>query len=172
MQLEPAPPSPSVLGRLRAAACVLLAAGVPAAAHADPATASWQFEASTLAYGEKDRAKVLEPAVRLTRLFAGGASLAAQFAFDVITGASPTGARPSGGVQTITTPSGGTTTVVRRAVAADPFHDRRWPIDLDWQQPVGTLFDAGDRPALLDSRRTTSRRASARSSRSTPITAC
>jgi hypothetical protein len=131
-----------VLDKLRAAACVLLAAGVPAAAHADPAAPSWQLEASTLGYGEKTRAKVVEPAVRLTRLFTSGATLSGQLVFDVITGASPTGARPAGGVQTITTPSGGTQVVQAGTLPLTSFHDRRWAYDLDWGQPVGTLFKA------------------------------
>ncbi|MGH7742110.1 MAG: DUF3570 domain-containing protein [Candidatus Eiseniibacteriota bacterium] len=142
MQLDPISPAPSVLGRLRAAACVLLAAGAPAAAHADAATQPYQFEASTLMYAEKDRAKVLEPMARLTRLFSGGTLLGVQFAYDVITGASPTGARPSGGVQTITTPSGGTSTTQAGALPLTSFHDKRWALDLDWTQPAGALFNA------------------------------
>lgn len=142
MQLESGSPAPSVLGRLRAAACVLLAAGVPAAAHADAATPSWQLEASTLGYGEKSRAKVVEPAVRLTRLFASGVTLSGQLVYDVITGASPTGARPAGGVQTITTPSGGTSVTQAGALPLTSFHDKRLAYDLDWGQPVGALFKA------------------------------
>ena len=148
MQLEsgsPAqgePPAPAVLGRLRAAACVLLAAGLPGATHADPVTPSWQLEASTLGYSEKTRAKVVEPAVRLTRLFASGTTLSGQVVYDVITGASPTGARPAGGLQTITTPSGGTQVVQAGSLPLTSFHDKRWAYDLDWGQPVGTLFNA------------------------------
>jgi hypothetical protein len=142
VQLDSGAPASSVLDKLRAAACVLLAAGVPAAAHADPAAPSWQLEASTLGYGEKERAKVVEPAVRLTRLFTSGATLSGQLVFDVITGASPTGARPAGGVQTITTPSGGTQVVQAGTLPLTSFHDRRWAYDLDWGQPVGTLFKA------------------------------
>ena len=142
MQLDqPERPTP-VLGRLRAAACLLLAAGGPAVVHADPSTPAWQFETSTLLYGEKQRANVVEPVARISRLFADGQTIGAQFALDVITGASPTGARPASGVQTTTTPSGRVVTVGAGALPLTSFHDIRMAGDVDWSKPIGTLLTA------------------------------
>jgi hypothetical protein len=142
MQLDSSKRPPVVLGRLRAAACLLLAVGAPSISLADGSGPKYQFDASGLLYGEAGRAKVVEPTARITRLFDGGASLGAQFALDVITGASPTGARPIGGVQTVTTPSGRTQTVSAGELPTTSFHDVRKAVDLDWQQPIGSLFSA------------------------------
>jgi hypothetical protein len=131
-----------VLSRLRTAACVLLAVGVPAIAGADPASPRYQLDTSALLYGEAGRTKVVEPVARITRLFEGGGSLGAQVALDVMTGASPTGARPSGGIQTITTPSGNTKTVSAGELPVSSFKDTRGAVDLDWQQPIGAVFGA------------------------------
>src|SRR6185295_4508408 len=95
--------------RLSAAACVLLAAGAAPASHAEPAP-QWQLEGSALVYGEANRANVFEPVARITRMFASGQSLAAQFTLDAMTGASPTGAMPTGRAQPPTSASGQTTT--------------------------------------------------------------
>lgn len=142
MQLESSPRPAGVRGRLRAAACVLLAAGVPAAARADDAAPKYQLDASGLLYGEQGRAKVVEPVAKLTRLFGNGASLGAQFTLDVITGASPTGARPTTSVQTITNASGTSSTVQANQLPVTAFHDRRMAGDIDWTQPIGALFNA------------------------------
>jgi hypothetical protein len=102
--------------RLRAAACVLLAAAAPSGVRAQPApapTPHWQFDGSGLLYGEQSRARVVEPVARITRMFADGQALSAQFAVDAMTGASPTGALPTGTVQTTTSASGNTTTLGR-----------------------------------------------------------
>jgi hypothetical protein len=139
MQLAPAPGS--LRGRLGAAVCVLLAAGGGAAAHAEPA-AQWQFDGSGLLYGEKSRTTVGEPIARIARQFSDGQSLAAQFGFDTITGASPTGALPSGQIQTVTTPSGNTKTVQAGQIPTTAFRDNRASLDLEWRRPVGTLFTA------------------------------
>jgi hypothetical protein len=138
MQLDPAPRPSSVLSRLRAAACVLLAVGVPAVAAADETSPRYQLDASTLLYREAGRVTVIEPVARITRLFDGGGSLGAEFTLDVMTGASPTGGRPAGGIQTITTPSGNTQTVSAGELPMNPFRDERGAVDVDWQQPIGT----------------------------------
>jgi hypothetical protein len=143
MQLEPGERTPPVLGRLRAAACLLLAAGTPTVARAaDGATPQWQVETTALLYGESARAKVVEPMARLSRIFSNGQTLGAQFSLDVITGASPTGARPASGVQTTTTPSGRTVTVSAGELPMTSFHDVRKGLDLDWSAPIGTLLKA------------------------------
>ena len=66
---------------------------MPAAAGTTAPT-PWQFDGTALLYGELAKAQVLEPTGRITRMFANGQSLSAQFAVDVITGASPTGRCP------------------------------------------------------------------------------
>ncbi|MEP7027063.1 MAG: DUF3570 domain-containing protein, partial [Candidatus Eisenbacteria bacterium] len=139
MQLtSPRAPGP-VRSRLRAAACLLLASSLPAVAHAE-AGASTQIDTSLLLYGEMNRADVIEPAVRVTRLFANGHALSAQLGYDVITGASPTGAAPSGQVQTTTTASGGASTVAAGNVPVTSFRDRRTALDMDWRAPLGTVL--------------------------------
>jgi len=139
----------SIRSRLSAAVCVLLASGTPAVAQADPPT---QLDASLLIYGEQARAKVYEPTVRVTRLFPDGQTLSGQLALDVITGATPSGALPTGvsvpvpgggdEVQTVTAASGGGGGTVLSDPGAIPttrFNDARVAADLDWQKPLGLL---------------------------------
>ena len=142
MQLDAPSRPPSVLSRLRTAACVLLAVGVPVVAGADATSPKYQLDATTLLYREQGRVTVVEPVARITRLFEGGGSLGAEFALDVMTGASPTGGRPAGGIQTITTPSGNTQTVSAGELPTNPFRDERGAVDLDWQQPIGSRAGA------------------------------
>ncbi|HXO21373.1 MAG TPA: DUF3570 domain-containing protein, partial [Thermoanaerobaculia bacterium] len=78
-----------------------------------------------------------EPIVRATRLFADGQSLSAQLGIDVITGASPSGALPSGTVQTMTTASGRTVTVAAGGIPLTKFSDHRAGLDGEWQKPWG-----------------------------------
>lgn len=145
MQLTPAPGArrSPLRSRLGAAACMLLATGIPAAARADDANPTTQVDASTLLYGENQRTNVVEPEVRVTRLFSNGQSIAGQFGFDMITGASATGATPSGQTQVITTTSAsGTTskTVQAATIPTNMFRDNRMSGELSWTLPVGSLF--------------------------------
>src|SRR5512140_3290430 len=153
MQLESAgEPTPlsgktsPLRARLRAVAWLLLACGMPASARAQTAPA-WQFDGSALVYREKGRAEVIEPVGRITRIFDGGQTLSAQFGLDAITGASPSGALPSGGtVQTTTTASGRVTANPVGQIPVSPFHDLRGSADLDWVLPLGgflTLASSG-----------------------------
>jgi hypothetical protein len=139
MQLE-SPKRLSVLRtRLGAAAGALLAMGVPAAAQADgPPT--WQVDAATLYYSERSRTSVFEPFVRVTRMFADGQSLSGKLSIDTMTGATPTGALPSGQVHTTTTASGRVSTTAASDIPTTRFRDRRYALDLDWTKPIaGTL---------------------------------
>ena len=81
-----------------------------------------------------------EPTARITRKFAGGQSLSAQFGFDVITGASPSGALPTGETQTTTSASGNVTTIAPGRVPLDSFKDSRYAGDLEWQLPFLRSF--------------------------------
>ena len=139
MQLEGPSRTSSIRSRLGAAACLLLASGMPAIAHADGAATN-QFDAATLFYGETGRAKVFEPTARVTRLFPDGQSLSLQLGIDVITGASPSGALPSGRIQTTTTPSGNLMTVPAGQIPMTAFKDRRVSLDGDWQRPFLRVF--------------------------------
>ena len=137
MQLSAASSAPSLRARLRAAACVLLAAGAPVVAHAESATPAWQFEVTGLAYAEKARTTIFEPIARITRLWADGQSLSAQVTLDAMTGASPSGAQPSSQVVTTTSPSGTTSTSTVNEVPTKPFSDFRGAYALDWVRPIG-----------------------------------
>ena len=139
VQLTPTSRTSSVRGRLGAAACLLLAAGMPAMAQAESG-ATTQFDATALLYGERNRADVAEPTARITRRFADGQSLSAQFGFDVITGASPSGACPSGVAQTTTSASGTATTIPPGQVPLNAFKDSRYAADLEWQKPFLRSF--------------------------------
>ncbi|HEY0552704.1 MAG TPA: DUF3570 domain-containing protein [Thermoanaerobaculia bacterium] len=136
---EPAQPASSPLAlreRLSTAALALLL--VPAAAGAE--TAANQVDFTTLFYGEQNRTQVFEPIVRATRLFGDGQSLSAQLGLDVITGSSPSGALPSGSVQTMTTPSGRLITVPAGQIPLTKFEDHRAGLDIDWRKPWGSAF--------------------------------
>jgi hypothetical protein len=138
MQLSPASRT-SLRNRLGAAACLLLATGMPAMARAESGAVT-QFDATALLYGERNRANVTEPTARITRRFADGQSLSAQFGFDVITGASPSGASPSGVAQTTTSASGTVTTIPPGQVPLNAFKDSRYATDLEWQIPFLRSF--------------------------------
>lgn len=138
MQLE-GPPAPGERGRsirtqLRAAACVLLASAASRPAQAaDPAPTS-QIDVTTLFYNE--RVSVFEPAVRFTRLYPSGMSFHGQMIIDSITGASPTGALPSGVTQTVTSSSGQVSTVAGDSIPTRNFKDTRLALDGEWLKPL------------------------------------
>ncbi len=132
--------SGALRARLRAAACVLLAVGAPVIARAEAPAAKWQFDATGLAYGEKGRTTIVEPVGRLTRLFADGQSFSAQFTLDAMTGASPSGAQPSGKVVTTTSASGTVSTSRANELPTRPFRDMRGALDLSWVRPIGGDF--------------------------------
>ncbi len=138
MQLSTIDHAPAVRSRLRTAAVVLLASATPTLARADGAPTT-QVDASTLLYAEQGRTNVVEPVARVTRLFADGQTLSAQFGFDVITGSSPSGAMPSGRIQTTTTASGNVTTHAADQIPLSMFQDIRGSLDLEYGRPFGSL---------------------------------
>src|SRR5689334_4651821 len=153
VQLTPTQRLGSVRSRLGTAAWVLLATGLPAAAAGATGDSGTQLDTSLLTYGEQGRAKVIEPTVRVSRLFQDGQTLSGQIALDVITGASPSGALPSGvtppptpgvdQVQTVTAASGGGGGGAQApdpgAIPVVPFKDVRAAMDADWLKPFGPL---------------------------------
>jgi hypothetical protein len=118
--------------RLRAATCALLAIAGSASAE----SGDWHFEAATLKYSEQGRVSVVEPLVRLKRDLSNSRSLTGKVMFDVITGASPTGASPTNQVQTITSASGNTQQVTTGIVPVKRFRDHRAALNLDYEQPI------------------------------------
>src|SRR6185503_1657101 len=96
-----------------------------------------QIEASGLLYGEQQRTFILEPTVRVTRLFSSGQSLSALLGLDAMTGASPTGGTPSTRIQTVTAPSGTQHSIAPGRLPMLPFEDTRYSLDLEWQRPIG-----------------------------------
>jgi len=121
---------PGIRGRLGAAAALLLAPGAAGAA-----TPRWQVDLSGLLYGEKARATVVEPMVRVARLFPNGQALSATLGFDAVTGASPTGGIPTTTIQTTTTPSGRSQSTPVGTVPTNPFKDMRGSLDVAWTKP-------------------------------------
>jgi hypothetical protein len=140
--VEPAgSPSSNLALRERLGKAALALLLVPsAAAAADTAAATNQVDFTGLFYGEQSRVQVYEPIVRATRLFGDGQSLSAQLGIDVITGASPSGARPSAGVQTTTTASGHIVTIPAGTIPLVKFQDHRAGLDAEWQKPWGRIF--------------------------------
>ncbi len=124
--------------RLGKAALALLL--VPASAGAADSGAKTQIDYTTLLYGEQGRAQVVEPILRATRLFSDGQSFSLQLGFDSITGASPSGALPSGSFQSRTSPSGRVTTLKAGEIPTTSFSDRRTGLDAEWQKPFGGRF--------------------------------
>lgn len=120
-----------IRNRLRTATCVLLAVAGSAAAEGD-----WHLDTGALEYSEHGRVSVFEPVARLKRDLANGTSLAAKIVFDVMTGASPTGATPSDKVQTVTSASGNSQQVTSGVVPLGPFRDRRASVELEYEQPL------------------------------------
>lgn len=135
MQLEATQRATAVRAKLKAAACMLLASGASRLARgADGAPApSSQIDVTGLFYSE--RITVVEPTVRFTRLYPDGRSFFGQLTIDSITGASPSGALPSGETQTFTSASGVVRTTSANEIPTIDFKDTRYAVDGEWQHP-------------------------------------
>src|SRR5262249_42400163 len=140
MQLDPASQPTPLRKKLGRTALALALLDIPAAAHADVSTPTTQLDFTSLIYGEESRTRIIEPQVQATRLFPDGQSISAQFGLDVVTGASPSGALPSGEIQTSTTPSGNPITVPAGKIPMTQFTDQRYGLDGNWHKPLGRLF--------------------------------
>lgn len=138
MQLgEPNRRPTSIRAKLGAAACALLASSAPArAADVQPAN---QLDAANLLYGEAQRVTVVEPTARFSHLFDDGQSLYGDLTLDAITGASPSGAVPTGRVQTITTASGRVVTRAADQIPTNSFSDTRFAVGAGWVRPFWLL---------------------------------
>ena len=140
LQLEPAKPASALRDVLHTAALALLL--VPGAAKAAETDPSDRIDFTTLLYGEQSRTQVFEPVVRFTHLMPDGQWVSGQLGIDVITGSSPSGALPSGTVQTRTSASGRTITSPAGQIPMAPFKDRRVSLDAQWQKPWGRLVSS------------------------------
>ena len=139
MQLEPQKKPSSLRDALHTAAIALML--VPATAKAQAQQDSGdKIDVTSLYYSEQSRTQVVEPVVRFTHFLGEGQSISAQLGIDVITGASPSGALPSGTVQTRTSASGRVITSPAGAIPTAPFSDRRFALDTDWQKPWGRFI--------------------------------
>ncbi len=132
---DPAPRAPSIRGKLKAAACMLFASGVPGMARAADAGPTTQLDITGLYYSEASRVSVIEPTARFTRLYPNGQSFFAQLGIDAITGASPSGTVPSGTTQTVTSASGTVTTRSASEIPTTKFKDTRVALDGGWTKP-------------------------------------
>lgn len=139
LQLGAGRPCSPLRDKLSKAALAVTLLNLPAAVHADnkPTT---QMDITTLMYDEASRAQVVEPLVNVTRLYSDGQSLSAQFGLDVITGASPSGALPSGSGQTTTTPSGRIENIPAGEIPTTKFNDQRFGFDGNWNKPWNHYF--------------------------------
>jgi hypothetical protein len=113
---------------------MLLATGATPLAGAADNTPTNAIDFTTLLYSE--RITVVEPAVRFTRLYPSGMSFHGQMTIDSITGASPSGALPSGVTQTYTSASGQTKTISGSDIPTVDFTDTRYALDGEWFRPT------------------------------------
>jgi hypothetical protein len=132
MQLT-APAAGSIRGALAAAGAALLAPVTQAAAQ------DWKIDSALLYYQEGDgRVRAIEPVVSARRTDGNDRTWGVQLTYDSLTGASPNGAVPQPGVQTFTSPSGGSTYNIEGGrLPLDPsFHDTRVALNLSLEQPL------------------------------------
>ncbi len=139
MQLRRQDDIPAKRFKLHRAACALLSASATAAAASDGA-GSLQIDAASLLYAESGRTTVVEPVVRIKKLFRNGQSLALRGVYDSMTGASPNGALPTNRVQTFTTPSGNTFQVPVGETPLRSFQDNRFSIDAEYERPLHRML--------------------------------
>ena len=122
----------SIRGALTVLTATLLGSGAVQAVDEN------QLESSILLYSETDRVNAAEGIVSYSRAIKGNRILNARLTFDALTGASPSGATPSGEIQTYTRPSGnGTYTVTAGEIPLDDtFRDTRFSFDAGLTQPL------------------------------------
>ena len=116
---------------------MLLASGAPALAQSGDAAPTSQLDITGLYYGEAGRVTVTEPMARFTRVYPDGHSWFGQLVIDSISGASPSGAVPSGQTQTTTTASGHVTSSSANEIPTKTFADTRMALDGAWHAPFG-----------------------------------
>ena len=125
----------SIRGALTAITTALLGTVAVQAADGD------KLESSLLIYSETDRVQAAEAIVNYSRALAGGRMLTGRFTIDGLTGASPSGATPSSGIQSFTRPSGnGLYNAAPGEIPLDDtFKDTRFSFDGSFTQPLDRM---------------------------------
>lgn len=127
-----------------AAATAGLLAAVGAAP--DPVRAAgdepWELDTALLIYSEQDRVTVIEPVSRARLDLGDEEYLSVRVVVDSLTGSSASGAIPTTGPQTFTTPSGNATyTTPANQTPLDPsFLDTRVALNLEWEKPLSSAL--------------------------------
>jgi len=128
---------------LAAATCSLLGTAAPGVSVAADAEPQWDIESAFLYYGESDdRVKDLSLSAHATRDFGDERTLGLDLSVDSLTGASPSGAIATDGVQTFTSPSGRKTysTPAGEIPLDESFLDTRFALNGSWSQPLARLY--------------------------------
>ncbi len=128
---------------LAAATCSLLGTAAPSISIAADAEPKWDIESAFLYYGESDsRVKDMSVSAHAIRDFGDERKLGLDLSVDSLTGASPSGAMASSGVQTFTSPSGRDTYSTPAGVVPldDTFLDTRFALNGSWSQPLARLY--------------------------------
>jgi hypothetical protein len=122
---------------LLASTCALLGS-TPAVAD----SGDWSFDAGLLYYTETDGITAKEPTLLAKRDFGDDAYLKLNLVADSLTGATPTGGMPSSQPQTVTGPSGKSSTSQGAGVTPmdGNFHDQREAATVTWDQPFAELW--------------------------------
>jgi len=118
----------------------LAAAGLLGAVNtAQVSAADWDHEASVLYYGESD-GRVQDGSIKYKgkRTNDDDNVLTLNLGIDTLTGSSPSGIAPSGDVQVVATPSGGSTTTYQanKLTLDDTFLDTRVDLGASWDQSI------------------------------------
>jgi len=127
-----------------------------AVAHSDLFSSDnpWGVSSAILYYSEKDRVSVVEPVVQIKTEIDDGEFITFKFAYDSISGATPSGATPTNiartfgtTTQTTTSGSGGSTThttvplvTPAHALPLVNFSDERYAASVDWEQPLTRIL--------------------------------
>ncbi len=124
--------------KLSAATCALLSAAGSSYA-SEKFDSDLDINTSFLLYDEVDRVTTATTQVNVKKIVTEDDTASFSLAYDTITGATPTGEVPFGSVQTVTSPSGNTSTV---SASTKPFlnvKDERTAISGSWQHQLTRL---------------------------------
>ena len=146
MQLTSKPPL-SIGASLAAATASLLGPSAPSTAIAQELT-PWEYDTAALYYSESDgRVDDFSINVLARKEVREERFVDLRFAYDTLTGASPSGAAPASAVQTFTTPSGNSSYTVPAGQSPldTSFLDTRVALGANYEWPVArlTLFNVG-----------------------------
>jgi Protein of unknown function (DUF3570) len=125
---------PCLRTALAAASCGLLGIASPITAAADGGDTT-QADTALLYYAEHGRVNVTEATARVEQPLGDDETVTVTPTVDVITGASPNGATMSDQPQTFSSAD----TTPANTLPVKHFYDRRFAIDLEWEQPIDRL---------------------------------